>query len=169
VKLTTYLFVLMLKMHSPCISFWNIVYVYELFYICVRFEFATVSHHARQIVCCTPTLLPITNACEKFCALHTHIIYDCLVFPDAALSPKVIQHHYNDFILVMGLSRHGRSLTALGSLLCLLSTMTMNILPATIWKQEVQNSTALGGRTIRTCPRSLCISNISVLFYVIKF
>jgi hypothetical protein len=40
----------------------------------------------------------------------------------------------------------------------------MDILPATIWKQRVQNSTALGGRTIRTCPRSLCISNINVLF-----
>jgi hypothetical protein len=87
-----------------------------------------------------------------------------LVFPDAAVSAKCTQHHCNDFILVMGLSRHGGSLTALGSLLYLLSTMTMNILPATIWKRRVQNSTALGGELLETCPRSLCIWNINVLF-----
>ena len=86
---------------------------------------------------------------RKFFPVHTHLIYDCLVFPDAAVSAKCSQHHCNDFILVMGLSRHGRSLTALGSLLNLLSTMTMNIPPATIWKRRVQNSTALGGRAIR--------------------
>lgn len=106
----------------------------------------------------------ITSGYEKFCAVHRHVIYASLVFPEAALSAKVTQRHCNDFIRVMGLSRHGRSLTALGSLLYILSTVTMNILPATIWKQRMQNSTALGGRTIRKCSRSLCISNINVLF-----
>ena len=101
---------------------------------------------------------------RKFCPVRTHVIYDYLVFPDAAVSAKCTQHSCNDFILVMGLSRHGRSLTALGSLLCLLSTMTTNILPATIWKRRVQNITALWGGELLEHVQDLCAFRTLMVF-----